>query len=118
MGLAHAVLPVALARPRLRHTAPYREYVWSKRKPRDSASGIVFPGVQQTTWIDAVPFLIEEKGKKEPMGPEQYGYLTDFRRFLLWWRVDAMLLGEANVEPREAAYVADCRPCSRAIAAE
>ena len=29
----------------------YRDwYVWSKRKPRDAASGIVFPGVQKSTW--------------------------------------------------------------------
>src|ERR1051325_505680 len=29
----------------------YRDwYVWSKRKPRDPDSGIVFPGVQKTTW--------------------------------------------------------------------
>src|SRR5580698_8462215 len=29
----------------------YREwYVWSKKKPRNAASGIVFPGVQKSTW--------------------------------------------------------------------
>ena len=29
----------------------YRDwYVWSKRKPRDAASGITFPGVQKSTW--------------------------------------------------------------------
>ncbi len=29
----------------------YRDwYVWSKRKPRDAASGISFPGVQKSTW--------------------------------------------------------------------
>jgi maltose alpha-D-glucosyltransferase/alpha-amylase len=29
----------------------YRDwYVWSKRKPRNAASGMVFPGVQKTTW--------------------------------------------------------------------
>ncbi|MBV9580492.1 MAG: alpha-amylase family protein [Chloroflexi bacterium] len=130
--------------------SPYRDwYVWSKRKPRDAASGIVFPGVQKTTWtfdrqagayyfhrfyrfqpdlnvgnpavreeierimgfwlqlgvtgfrIDAVPFLIEDKGGKDPMGSEQYGYLTEFRRFLSWRRGDAMMLGEANVVPEQ-----------------
>jgi maltose alpha-D-glucosyltransferase/alpha-amylase len=130
--------------------SPYRDwYVWSKRKPPDAESGIVFPGTQQTTWtydrqarayyfhrfydfqpdlnlgnpavreeierimgfwlqlgvtgfrIDAVPFLIEDKGRREPMGPEEYGYLTDFRRFLSWRRGDAMTLGEANVAPKE-----------------
>src|SRR5882757_10885909 len=34
----------------------YRDwYVWSKRKPRDSNKGMVFPGVQKSTWsYDAV----------------------------------------------------------------
>jgi maltose alpha-D-glucosyltransferase/alpha-amylase len=130
--------------------SPFRDwYVWAKRKPADAASGVVFPGVQQSTWtydrearayyfhrfykfqpdlnvgnpvvreeierimgfwlqlgvtgfrIDAVPFLIEDKGKKEPMGPEEYGFLTGFRRFLSWRRGDAMMLGEANVAPKE-----------------
>jgi maltose alpha-D-glucosyltransferase / alpha-amylase len=130
--------------------SPYRDwYVWSKRKPPDAESGIVFPGAQNTTWtydreagayyfhrfydfqpdlnlanpavreeiqrimgfwiqlgvtgfrIDAVPFLIEDKGRREPMGPEEYGYLTDFRRFLSWRKGDAMTLGEANVPPTE-----------------
>jgi maltose alpha-D-glucosyltransferase/alpha-amylase len=32
-------------------TSPYRDwYVWSKTKPADSNDGIVFPGVQKTTW--------------------------------------------------------------------
>jgi maltose alpha-D-glucosyltransferase/alpha-amylase len=31
--------------------SPYRPwYIWSKTKPRDAASGMVFPGVQKTTW--------------------------------------------------------------------
>ena len=25
-------------------------YVWSKKKPRDAASGVAFPGVQKSTW--------------------------------------------------------------------
>ena len=30
-------------------------YVWSKKKPKNAASGVVFPGVQKTTWTrDAV----------------------------------------------------------------
>ncbi|HKO18792.1 MAG TPA: alpha-amylase family protein [Acidobacteriaceae bacterium] len=29
----------------------YRDwYVWSKKKPKDTASGVVFPGVQKSTW--------------------------------------------------------------------
>ena len=32
-------------------SSPYRNwYVWSKTKPADSNNGIVFPGVQKTTW--------------------------------------------------------------------
>jgi maltose alpha-D-glucosyltransferase/alpha-amylase len=50
--------------------------------------------------IDAAPFIIEDKGHREPMGPEQYEYLTDFRRFLSWRRGDAMMLAEANVPPK------------------
>ncbi len=128
----------------------YREwYIWSKRKPRTAASGVVFPGVQKTTWtldkrshayyfhrfyefqpdlnvgnpavreeierimgfwlqlgvtgfrIDAAPFIIEDKLSKAGNGPEQYEWLTDFRRFLSWRRGDAMTLAEANVEPPE-----------------
>jgi maltose alpha-D-glucosyltransferase/alpha-amylase len=31
--------------------SPYRDwYVWSKKKPRDAKKGMVFPGVQQSTW--------------------------------------------------------------------
>ncbi|MBV9172086.1 MAG: alpha-amylase family protein [Chloroflexi bacterium] len=129
--------------------SPFRDwYVWSKDKPREAESGIVFPGVQKTTWtfdrkasayyfhrfydfqpdlnvsnpavreeierimgfwiqlgvtgfrIDAAPFIIEDKGVREPMGPEQYGWLTDFRRFLSWRRGDAIMLAEANVPPK------------------
>ncbi len=128
----------------------YRDwYIWSKRKPRAAASGVVFPGVQKTTWtldkrahayyfhrfyefqpdlnvgnpavreeierimgfwlqlgvtgfrIDAAPFIIEDKLTSGGNGPEQYEWLTDFRRFLSWRRGDAMTLAEANVEPPE-----------------
>ena len=31
--------------------SPYRDwYVWSKTRPADAASGVVFPGVQKSTW--------------------------------------------------------------------
>jgi maltose alpha-D-glucosyltransferase/alpha-amylase len=131
-------------------SSPYRDwYVWSKRKPKDAESGIVFPGVQKSTWtydrearayyfhrfydfqpdlnlanpavreeierimgfwlqlgvtgfrIDAVPFVIEDKTRHRPMGPEDYKLLTEFRRFLSWRRGDAMTLAEANVAPDE-----------------
>lgn len=51
--------------------------------------------------IDAVPFLIEDKAGEKPLGPEQYRYLKDFRRYLSWRRGDAMMLAEANVAPKE-----------------
>jgi maltose alpha-D-glucosyltransferase / alpha-amylase len=130
--------------------SPYRDwYIWSKTKPRDAASGIVFPGVQKSTWtrdkqareyyfhrfydfqpdlniaqpavreeierimgfwiqlgvtgfrIDAAPFVIEDKTRDPSTGPEQYNYLTEFRRFLSWRRGDAATLAEANVPPAE-----------------
>jgi maltose alpha-D-glucosyltransferase/alpha-amylase len=32
-------------------TSKYRDwYVWSKKKPKNAASGVVFPGVQKSTW--------------------------------------------------------------------
>jgi maltose alpha-D-glucosyltransferase/alpha-amylase len=130
--------------------SPYRDwYIWSKTKPKDAASGIVFPGVQKSTWtrdkqareyyfhrfydfqpdlnisrpavreeierimgfwlqlgvtgfrIDAAPFVIEDKTNDPATGPEQYEYLTEFRRFLSWRRGDAATLAEANVQPDE-----------------
>ncbi len=31
--------------------SPFRDwYVWAKKKPKDAASGVVFPGVQKSTW--------------------------------------------------------------------
>ena len=50
--------------------------------------------------IDAAPFLIEHKGTGAVMGPEEYSYLTEFRRFLDWRRGDAVMLAEANVPPK------------------
>ncbi len=43
----HPWFKEACANPQSKH----REwYVWSKTKPKDAASGMVFPGVQKTTW--------------------------------------------------------------------
>ena len=130
--------------------SPYQEwYVWSKKRPANWQSGLVFPGVQKSTWtydrearayffhrfynfqpdlnmhnpavrteirrimgywlelgvagfrVDAVPFLLETPtpGKKQPA--LQFEYLTEMRKFLQW-RCDAgILLGEANVLPKE-----------------
>ncbi len=126
----------------------YRDwYVWSKRKPKNANSGIVFPGVQKSTWtydetarayyfhrfydfqpdlntsnpevqaeilkimgfwlqlgvsgfrMDAVPFVIAEKGPDLRKPQEQYEMLRDFSQFLNWRQGDAIILAEANVLP-------------------
>jgi maltose alpha-D-glucosyltransferase / alpha-amylase len=133
--------------------SPYRDwYIWSKKRPRDARSGVVFPGVQKSTWsyakearawyfhrfldfqpdlnmanpavrreigrvitywlrlgasgfrMDAVPFVLEKPGTKEP----QFQWLRELRHLLQWREGDAILLGEANIEPRnDAEYFAD-----------
>ena len=126
----------------------YRDwYIWSKRKPADSAKGVVFPGVQKTTWtrdpaarewyfhrfyefqpdlntanpevqaeilkimgfwlqlgvsgfrMDAVPFVIAEKGPGMDKPAEHYDMLRTFREFLQWRSGEAVILAEANVLP-------------------
>jgi maltose alpha-D-glucosyltransferase/alpha-amylase len=126
----------------------YRDwYVWSKRKPANADQGVVFPGVQKSTWtydrearawyfhrfydfqpdlntqnpavqaeilkimgfwielgvagfrMDAVPFVIAEKGPEVRQPVEHYDNLRGFREFLQWRRGDSVLLAEANVLP-------------------
>jgi maltose alpha-D-glucosyltransferase/alpha-amylase len=126
----------------------YRDwYVWSKKKPKNADSGIVFPGVQKSTWdydsvakayyfhrfydfqpdlntsnpevqaeilkimgfwlklgvsgfrMDAVPFVIAQKGAGIAKPREQYDMLRTFSQFLTWREGDAIILGEANVLP-------------------
>ncbi len=126
----------------------YRDwYVWSRKRPADSKSGIVFPGVQKTTWtrdpvareyyfhrfydfqpdlntanpevqaeilkimgfwlqlgvsgfrMDAVPFVIAQKGADLAKPAEHYDMLRMFREFLQWREGDAVILAEANVLP-------------------
>ena len=126
----------------------YRDwYVWSKKKPKDAKSGMVFPGVQKSTWtyddvaksyyfhrfyefqpdlntanpdvqaeilkimgfwiqlgvsgfrMDAVPFVIAEKGPNVTEPIEQYEMLRSLREFLSWREGDAIILAEANVLP-------------------
>jgi maltose alpha-D-glucosyltransferase / alpha-amylase len=128
----------------------YRDwYVWAEKRPRAVRSGVVFPGVQGSTWsydrgarswyfhrfydfepdlnlenprvreeihrivsywlrlgvsgfrLDAVPFLIEKP--KPDGGPAQlrFEYLQELREIVQWRRGDAILLGEANVVPRD-----------------
>ncbi len=127
----------------------YRDwYVWSKKKPKHASDGVVFPGVQKSTWnydkqagawyfhrfydfepdlntsnpevqaeilkimgfwiqlgvsgfrMDAVPFVIAEKGPNVKAPTEQYDMLRTFREFLSWREGDAIILAEANVLPK------------------
>lgn len=126
----------------------YRDwYVWSKKKPKSANDGIVFPGVQKSTWtydevarsyyfhrfysfqpdlntahpdvqaeilkiigfwiqlgvsafrMDAVPFVISEKGSAVTQMKEDYGMLRTFSSFLSWRKGNSIILGEANVLP-------------------
>ncbi|MGA9243877.1 MAG: alpha-amylase family protein [Silvibacterium sp.] len=126
----------------------YRDwYVWSVKKPKKAASGVVFPGVQKSTWtydktakayyfhrfydfqpdlntsnpevqaeilkimgfwlqlgvsgfrMDAVPFVISQKGADLAHPREQYDMLRTFSEFLTWRKSAAIILGEANVLP-------------------
>ena len=131
--------------------SPYRDwYVWSKERPATAEEGMVFPGVQDTTWtydakakawyfhrffefqpdlntanpevmaeilkimgfwiqlgvsgfrMDAVPFVIAEKGADVGGKPrEQFDMLRDFREFLQWRQGDAIILAEANILPKQ-----------------
>jgi maltose alpha-D-glucosyltransferase/alpha-amylase len=127
----------------------YRDwYIWSKKRPRNHKSGLVFPGFQESTWtydkvarewyfhrfykfqpdlntsnlevrteiqrimgywlelgvsgfrVDAVPFIIETLGPRANH-IRQYEYLGEMRDFLQWREGDGILLGEANVVPKE-----------------
>jgi maltose alpha-D-glucosyltransferase / alpha-amylase len=127
----------------------YRDwYIWSKSKPKDADSGVVFPGVQKSTWtweksarayyfhrfynfqpdlntsnpevqseilkimgfwlqlgvdgfrMDAVPFVIARKGADLKRPVEQYEMLRSFSEFLSWRKEGAVILGEANILPK------------------
>ncbi|MGV7033905.1 alpha-amylase family protein [Methylobacterium symbioticum] len=131
--------------------SPYRDwYVWSTEKPSNADKGMVFPGVQTTTWtydreagayyfhrffdfqpdlntgnpavlaeilkimgfwiqlgvsgfrMDAVPFVIAQKGADVGGTPrENFDMLRDFREFLQWRKGDAIILAEANILPKQ-----------------
>jgi maltose alpha-D-glucosyltransferase / alpha-amylase len=127
----------------------YRDwYVWSTKKPKDAESGMVFPGVQKSTWtweknarayyfhrfydfqpdlntanpevqaeilkimgfwlelgvdgfrMDAVPFVIAKKGADLKRSVEHYDMLRSFSEFLTWRKSGAIILGEANIVPK------------------
>lgn len=52
--------------------------------------------------MDAVPFLIEQKGAGVT-GEKDFGLLAEMREFLQWRTGDAILLAEANVPPEASA---------------
>lgn len=128
----------------------YRDwYVWSKTRPASANEGMVFPGVQKSTWnynkrakawyfhrfydfqpdlntsnpyvqaeilkimgfwtqlgvsgfrMDAVPFVISTKGADIRKPQEQFDMLRSFRELLQWRQGDAIILGEANVLPKD-----------------
>jgi maltose alpha-D-glucosyltransferase/alpha-amylase len=142
----HAWFQEARSNPK----SKYRDwYVWSKKKPKHANNGVVFPGVQKSTWnydkearawyfhrfydfepdlntsnpevqaeilkimgfwiqlgvsgfrMDAVPFVIAEKGPNIKVPAEQYDMLRTFREFLSWREGDAIILAEANVLPKK-----------------
>ncbi len=130
--------------------SPYRDwYIWSKKKPANADQGMIFPGIQKTTWsrdekageyyfhrfykhqpdlntsnpavqaeilkimgfwiqlgvngfrMDAVPFIIAEKGAGIEKPREQFEMLRTFREFLQWRQGDSIILGEANIPPED-----------------
>jgi maltose alpha-D-glucosyltransferase / alpha-amylase len=137
--------------------APFHDwYVWAGKRPRDWQSGMVFPGVQRTTWsferrvreyyfhrfydfepdlnmanprvreevrrimgywlqlgiagfrVDAVPFVIETPSADGSSAGLDFEWLREMREFLQWRVGNAVLLGEANVAPRDSGrYFAD-----------
>ena len=58
--------------------------------------------------MDAVPFVLEKPSTDGGRSETCFEWLREFREFLQWRAGDAILLGEANVEPRKSAsYFAD-----------
>lgn len=51
--------------------------------------------------VDAVPFVIERTTPGGSPGDLHFDWLVEFREFLQWRDGDAILLGEANVLPKE-----------------
>jgi maltose alpha-D-glucosyltransferase / alpha-amylase len=53
--------------------------------------------------MDAVPFVLEKPSMEGGPSETCFEWLREFREFLQWRSGDAVLLGEANVEPRDSA---------------
>jgi maltose alpha-D-glucosyltransferase/alpha-amylase len=52
--------------------------------------------------VDAVPFLIESTVPDSEQGKLHFEYLAEFRELLQWRSGDGIMLGEANVLPKES----------------
>lgn len=52
--------------------------------------------------VDAVPFILETTAPGKATPEMRFEYLREMRRFLQWRRGDAILLGEANVLPKDS----------------
>lgn len=53
--------------------------------------------------IDAVPFILEEQNPGDSDKKIRFNYLRDMRRFAQWRKGDSIMLGEANVLPKDSA---------------
>jgi maltose alpha-D-glucosyltransferase/alpha-amylase len=51
--------------------------------------------------VDAVPFILESPAPGKKKSRMKYEYLKEMRKFLQWRKGDAVLLGEANVLPKD-----------------
>ena len=51
--------------------------------------------------VDAAPFVLELLSATADPGPMDFGILDGWRQHLQWRRADAVLLGEANVDPTQ-----------------
>ena len=52
--------------------------------------------------VDAVPFILETQTPGKAREKLRFEYLREMRRFLQWRKGNAILLGEANVKPRDS----------------
>ena len=53
--------------------------------------------------VDAVPFILETQKPGEGNKKIRFEYLREMRRFLQWRKGHSILLGEANIKPKESA---------------
>lgn len=53
--------------------------------------------------VDAVPFILETQNPGQPNRKIRFEYLREMRRFLQWRKGHSILLGEANVLPKDSA---------------